>query len=305
MKEILRHIPKFGIAWAIWCILFKVCCRIHLCQLLLFCSKQKDKKVLQYLKPYVSCQIQRQEVQPAKQSEYVWTMWWQGETDMPEIIRASVNSQRKNIKGKHILITKDNFKQYITLKPWIISKLLEKKISITQLSDIVRANLLRQYGGLWLDATILVTDQLTIIDKKRYWTWKENMPNIDCISKGRWVGGCTYMPQNHIFANFLANCFDNYWKDNDALIDYFLIDYFTSEGLRLFPLFRAEWESLPERDNLYENTERVSKAYSEENYKQFMQLSPLHYLSWKKEYTKHLATGEKTLYTHIIDSYGN
>lgn len=42
-----------------------------------------------------------------------------------------------------------------------IRKYEEGKVSLTELTDIMRMNLLYQNGGLWVDTTVLVTEQIT------------------------------------------------------------------------------------------------------------------------------------------------
>lgn len=68
---------------------------------------------------------------------------------------------KKYIKDREIiLITKDNFSYYINLPNFIMKKFNNGNISIQQFSDIIRVYLMYNYGGIWLDATILIKDKL-------------------------------------------------------------------------------------------------------------------------------------------------
>ena len=49
--------------------------------------------------------------------------------------------------------------EYISFSDVIVQRFNEGKITLTHLSDILRAKLLYQYGGLWLDATYFISDE--------------------------------------------------------------------------------------------------------------------------------------------------
>ncbi|MBQ9553448.1 hypothetical protein IJU97_00315 [bacterium] len=58
------------------------------------------------------------------------------------------------------MLDKDNYEKYVTLPAFIIKKVYEHKISITHLSDIIRMALLKQYGGIWVDATMFINSNV-------------------------------------------------------------------------------------------------------------------------------------------------
>ncbi|WP_271901447.1 capsular polysaccharide synthesis protein [Limosilactobacillus reuteri] len=157
----------------------------------------------------------------------IWIFWWQGEEQMPALVRRCYNSVKEH-SGKHkvILINKDNFNNYTDISPIIMDKLKKKIISLTHFSDIVRFNLLKNHGGLWLDATVLVVKN---INNKYYNTLFTCSGYEDYshffITKGNWcgfiMGGCA---SNPLF-NFMDTFFKIYWNNHNKLVDYFLIDY--------------------------------------------------------------------------------
>ena len=64
---------------------------------------------------------------------YIWTLWWQGEDHAPEIVKICHNQLKKNANGaKVIIITKDNYKDYIELPPYILEKREKGYITIQQ-----------------------------------------------------------------------------------------------------------------------------------------------------------------------------
>lgn len=52
---------------------------------------------------------------------------------------------------------------YIKIPDIIQDRVESKKISMAQYSDIIRMCLLAEYGGLWIDSTVLVTQLIPSI----------------------------------------------------------------------------------------------------------------------------------------------
>lgn len=50
--------------------------------------------------------------------------------------------------------------QYVDIPDYILQKYKQGKMTRTHLSDIVRLLLLSKYGGVWIDSTILLTNEL-------------------------------------------------------------------------------------------------------------------------------------------------
>ena len=87
----------------------------------------------------------------------IWVCWWQGRDSMPDIVKACYNSILMHA-GNHpvILITGDNYHEYVTLPDCILQKWKAGNITLTHLSDILRMLLLKAHGGIWMDSTVLL-----------------------------------------------------------------------------------------------------------------------------------------------------
>ena len=125
-----------------------------------------------------------------KTSSIIWVFWWQGKNKMPSLVKKCYRSIISNRgKRKVILITQNNIKEYTTIPDYIYKKVNERKISLTHLSDILRFNLLNNFGGLWIDATIFVNDSLDVFNTNKLFTLSgypdEKHFNV---SYGRWTG---------------------------------------------------------------------------------------------------------------------
>lgn len=93
----------------------------------------------------------------------IWVCWLQGEENAPPLVRRCIASIRQHA-GKHPVhvLTEENLPSYIDLPSIIWKKRKEGKIQSANFSDVVRMALIYRYGGLWLDATIFCSKQISI-----------------------------------------------------------------------------------------------------------------------------------------------
>ena len=81
----------------------------------------------------------------------VWVLWWQGIDMAPDIVKICVQSIRKNIGGRNLIILDEsNFRDYANLNTKYEKLLKAEVISKTQFSDLLRLNLLYNQGGYGL-----------------------------------------------------------------------------------------------------------------------------------------------------------
>lgn len=161
-----------------------------------------------------------------KYDNVIWTAWFQGAENMPPLIDRCISSFKK-IKSKNvIIIDKFNYKDYISLPDEIINKFESGNISFVAFSEIVRMELLANYGGLWLDATVYIDKEISdLLNDKAYLSLK----SYSNLNDGNVMG---IFPVYFIFAKtnvsgikFIRDILLAYWLHFDDQIDYFLIDY--------------------------------------------------------------------------------
>ena len=80
---------------------------------------------------------------------------------MPEIARICLASIRKHSNGHNVtILTEDNYSRFVNISSSTKSLYESGKIKPAHFADLIRINLLAQRGGVWLDATILLTAPL-------------------------------------------------------------------------------------------------------------------------------------------------
>ena len=212
---------------------------------------------------------------------------------MPPIVRCCYNSLKQNAgRYKIVFIDEKNFSNYVDIAPHIMDKFRAGKISRTNLSDILRINLLERHGGLWLDATILVTEPLE--NHKDFWRLPyftqrfNNEKNIrnsfsNHITFGMWAGFSqgTIVRHNPLFM-FVKEIFNDYWSKYDDLLDYFLIDFIMALAYENIPVVRKEIDDVPINNvGIYFIQEHLNDYYARFPFDMILAGIFLHKLSWK------------------------
>lgn len=218
-----------------------------------------------------------------KQNRIVWVFWWQGNYDEIPMVKMCLNSIENNLpkNSKMIIVSKENLGEYLKLHPQIMKKVDNGTISLTHLSDIVRFNLLSEWGGCWFDATIYALRPYPYIFENEMWTTKRNDNNI-YIPKGRWTGFAMGGYSHNILFDLMKDLFEEYWCRYDVLIDFFLIDLFIELLYRNIPEIKELIDKVP-----YNNTEVqklwtiLSEEYNEQNFKNLTKNTDLYKLSWR------------------------
>lgn len=163
---------------------------------------------------------------------------------MPDLVKVCTESVKKhNPEHKVILVTETNYNQYIVLPDFIVSKYKNNIIPPAQFSDIIRLALLEKHGGIWLDSTIYLTDKLPeIAFSSEFFTYKNpiglnieqvrnfkqlemlcNFINLPVMLPSTWF--ISSASNNIVISNWLKLLLE-YWKNENTLVDYFIMDYF-------------------------------------------------------------------------------
>lgn len=181
-----------------------------------------------------------------------WTCWFQGLDTAPPMIQKLVNIQEQHLPDfDYHVITENNFDSFVDLPGYIIDAVQEGRITKTHFTDILRAALLREHGGLWLDATVLVTSNISReCVQSPFFTLKGlNMdfpggavyPEV-AFWEGYFIAG----KKNALFYNFMYEFFLEYWKQEPSLVQYLLINQVAKLGIRNISVVGEEFASIPE-----------------------------------------------------------
>ncbi len=214
----------------------------------------------------------------------IWVLWWQGKDEMPQLVKACYQSILNNA-GKHPvhLITKHNISQYTNIPKFIYDKMEAGRITFTHFSDIVRMNLLQSGGGIWMDATILVTQPIGGF-KTDFVSIKQHKEYERYVCGGNlWTAYMLAFTTQHPVASFAYEAFLQYWQKHDCLIDYYLVDYVLTIAYRNIPSFRQTIEQNGyEYERIYEMASKFYAPADEEEMRRMLQI-PMNKLQRRNE----------------------
>ena len=238
----------------------------------------------------------------------IWQYWESKDGSIPPLVQACMNSvEQHKGKCKRIFLTPDNVKQYVDI-PQIFWDLKERgKIKTAFFSDILRTCLLIQHGGIWIDSTVLLTEDLPdyITDADLFVFQNDLKIDLDGLNMASYF--ISAKKDNKILKETLSALIQ-YWKENRFLVNYFtflhtftMVTQASKENKELFskiPFFSF----LPVQQFQGE----LLNKFSEERWNEIKKISGIHKLTHKQS----VLTKEKnieiagTFYEHVIKEFG-
>lgn len=311
--DFFDSVRPFGFKVALYKAICRITDRIIKTPIGEFFSKRRHQAILQCLNKKFAKEIEAivadiANNRPEKAPQpTIWQSWWQGEDSMCELTRMCTNSIKKHSGGYRVLlITKENYQEYVSIPSHIIEKLNRNVINKVEFSDILRVHLLCQNGGLWLDATVLLTKDLTADQvEASYYTFKNACADLRNVTEYRWAIFCLGGNKNHPLFSFMSKMYDAYWEKEDRSIDYFLVDYLVALAYEHIPAVRSEIDAFPHNNPmLHQMVDCLSSTYSDELMEALTKETSIFKLSRHKMFPKRNVCGEKTLYDYILSTYG-
>lgn len=236
----------------------------------------------------------------------IWFYWMQGEKNMPPIPKLCLNSLRKYANGHPVIfLDADNVNQYVNI-PFEIEKAYQTgKLKQAHYADIIRIMLLAQHGGLWMDATLLVTRDLpeTIFQTPFYSIKTKEFGYF--VSRCRWSVFCLAGWKHNILFEKLSECFTAYFKQKDVMIDYFMFDQLIDMLYNEHNEIRKMIDQVPcSNPEVHSLNSLLLNDFNEHIYKQLTENTFLFKLNWKA-YTKEQLSENPNSYFNTLSKHCN
>ena len=242
----------------------------------------------------------------------VFFMWFQGEDNLPIVIQKCLESIRKNMPGrKVIIITRENILQYADIPDYILQKVDNGSITKTMFSDISRAAILYKNAGTWVDAAIYLTKVIPpdYCNKSYYCPagiyseHKKDFRYLFNSTKGWNISFQGTNQKSFPLYDFLFHFYCKFFSEYNTNVDYFMTDFMIS----LFCKHNKQFKYLVE--NQIENNQRefdlalmMNKIVSEKNIKLLDRLlndTYIHKLTYRKNWV-HNIKGKQTIYDYLL-----
>lgn len=236
--------------------------------------------------------------------DVIWVCWWQGEQQAPPIVKRCIETIRKNAPGhKVVIITEDNYKDYVSFPEWVEEKRKAGVFSRTHYSDLLRLTLLSKYGGVWIDSTFFCTGGK--LEEYFAWPlWSIKRPDYlhASVASGYFAGyswHCNY-EDRYIFAIIRDLAFE-YWRKYDFLVDYLLVDYWVVLAQRYSGRVAEAFKNIQPNNPLCDELYKIlGDPYDARKWEELKKDTGLFKLTWKQTYPLS-KDGKKTFYGMLLD----
>lgn len=235
----------------------------------------------------------------------IWFCWFQGKDHMPDIVKVCYHSIIKNNPSRIInVIDFNNLKSWIDIPPVIQEAYKSNNLSLAHYADYCRVRLLKTYGGIWVDATILCNAPLVNINNYSFYSIKNEKENQLYVSDYKWsVNFLCSSPNNPLFS-ILEEMFVIYFSKFKKTIDYFLLDYFIAVLYDELPAIRQMIDMIPYNNPDFNHfIEKINTQYKQPEYLAITKENQLFKLSWKKEYLKTVNFDNETYWSKLYELY--
>ena len=231
----------------------------------------------------------------------IWFFWLQGEEQLPLIPKLCLQSIRKHANGHEVIVlTADNYKEYVSIPDTLIEMYRLGRIKAAHFADILRVNLLAQQGGLWLDATMLVTKDLPqdIFEMPFFSVKTENQGYF--VSQCRWAVFCLGAAKGNPLFVQLASLFEQYLTTTDLFVDYFMFDNFIDLLYRRYPIIREQIDALPlNNPRVHDMAPLLCSHVSDKDFEGLVKDTYLFKLSYKNYTSEMLMEAADNLYHRL------
>lgn len=262
------------------------------------------KTFTKYLEEYDYTKTMKSIKNQKIKDDVIWVCWWQGIENAPEIVKKCINSI-KDAAGNHnvIIITLDNYKEYIDIPSSIEQKIKKGIITLTNFSDLLRLSLLAKYGGMWLDATFYCKKGANLDKYFKYPIWSIKRPDYGhtSVACGNFGGYSLYCSSQYRWMfKVMRDFFLHYWETNDFMIDYLMIDYMIVLAQRNNKEIAGAFMEIPKNNpNCDELCKVLNDKYSKEQWEKIKLDTDLFKLTWKKDFS--VNTGiDSTFYEKLL-----
>lgn len=187
-----------------------------------------EKEILPIIKPFLT---KKTDLQQCSIEYNVFVFWWDGFERAPIIVKKCLETVKRYYSDCNIIeISKSNFQNYTDINSELIRGFEVGRISIQTFSDILRFNLLKNNGGVWIDSTIFFSEKYNIFDALKnkpieslcFSTSESFLQYKDHVCN--WSGYFFAARKNAVFAIVMNEIFEKYYLKKRNFPIYFFID---------------------------------------------------------------------------------
>lgn len=236
-------------------------------------------------------------------NDVIWFCWMQGEEALPPVPKLCLASLIKHSGGRKVVfLDKNNYGKYVSIPQWIIDMYRSGKIKQAHFADIMRVMLLSQKGGLWIDATLLVTKDLPaeIFDMPFFSIKTDEFGYF--VSRCRWSVFCLAGWRNSILFKKVARLFEAYLSKTCTFVDYFMFDHFIDILYKNDSSIRQMIDAVPMNNaNVHDLNRLLCDDFDARRYDELTADGTYMFkLSWKTYTEEQLRSNPRSYYNYLL-----
>lgn len=233
----------------------------------------------------------------------IWVCWLQGEEGLPDIPKVCLEKIYVHAAGHPVrFVSLENYTKYVNIPEFVATLFKEGKISMPHFSDILRTALLYYHGGCWIDATILLTDDLPgdLFAKPFYSIRTEKWG--DFITQCRWSNFFMASWKRNPLMGITLKMFYLYMQKVDCFVDYFMMDYFMDIVYRRNAFVKEMIDQIPYNNpNVHSMCKVLNEKFSDEICEKIKSGNTfIHKLQWKGAFSEKDVNGFPTFYAYLL-----
>src|SRR5581483_2229233 len=169
----------------------------------------------------------------------IWQYWGQGVDAAPPIVRRCLESVAANAGARKVIVLTDaTLSRHVDMPPEFSRT--NPGITRTHFSDLLRVELLYRHGGIWIDATVLMTGPIPdAIEHADFFCYTR--PADPYLLSSWFIKAAAADPMLFAWRAMLRH----YWRENDRLLNYFLLHYLFEAAITVHADLREHWLRTP------------------------------------------------------------
>lgn len=233
----------------------------------------------------------------------IWIYWNNGIDNAPVIVKKCYESVLHNLQGDYraVLLTADNINEYVNIPGYLYEKRKRGIFAEAHFSDFLRISLLYLYGGIWLDATCLLSSSIpSYVNESELFLFQTNklQETVSPIVCSNWFIKAN--KENYILGRLIQQLL-GYWQQNDKLIHYYQFHLTLSAIVKTDTKAAAMWENIPYVCNMNPHVMlfSLSHDYSDFSWTHISNSCFVHKLTYKYDKTWE-SVSKKNILQHIL-----
>lgn len=248
--------------------------------------KRKLKKYLKVYGEVFDTKTLKNNENNIDESKTIWWCWLQGLDNAPQIVKKcyqSVEFYAEKMNYNLVCLDSQNLFNYVSIPDFVVHKWKNGDIGPAAFTDICRLSLLIEYGGIWIDSTVLLTGEIDreILDADVFF-FKSSYTGISIRKVSNWF--ISAKRKNNLFLLSLRDSLLYYWEENCRMEDYFIFHLFVAllseeqelqGGYSEIPFYCNSYPKLMERE--------MFEKFDVKVFKHILKQSNIHKITYKCE----------------------